>query len=398
MTPTLWQIFLTFLKLGCTSFGGPAAHLVFFHQVFVQQRQWLQDTEYAQLVALAQLLPGPTSSQVGIGIGYLQKGYAGGFCAWLGFTLPSALLMTVFALLSYQVSDLIHLDAFHAIQLIVMAVVAVAFWQMLTSFCKQTWHYLLMLAATLFILLVPIAINQILVILVAALLGVTFSKENNLTNREPLSLQILQSQSQHHRAWWWLFLFFALFVVFALLQGFTPSLLIESIQGFYQTAALVFGGGHVVLPLLHQQFVSTHLIPAQQFDLGYALAQLIPGPLFTFASFIGAFIPMTPFPLLNAAIATLAIFLPSFLLIFALLPYWSRFMAQAKIQKAVTGINAAVVGLLFAMVISMGMDQIRHWSDLLFVVLVIALLKTKLPVLISIPGSFLLYLFLQFWI
>ncbi len=397
MPPTLWQIFLTFLKLGCTSFGGPAAHLVFFHQVFVKKLHWLEDQHYGQLVALAQLLPGPTSSQVGMGIGYLQKGYAGAFWAWVGFTLPSAVLMTAFALLSYQLSDLLNLNAFHGIQLIVLGIVAVAFWQMLNSFCKQPWHYLLMLAATLFVMFVPIALNQIIVILIAAIVGLFLSQKN--TPLKTLSTQpaITSTQNNHTFAYLWLVAFFGLFVLFALIQWLSPHVLVETIQGFYQTAALVFGGGHVVLPLLHQEFVNTQLISAQQFDLGYALAQLIPGPLFTFASFIGSFIPMTPFPVLNAVIATIAIFLPSFLLIFGLLPYWSRFMAQNQIQKAVIGINAAVVGLLFALVLNMGMQQLRSGLDLAFVILVIALLKTKLPVLVSIPGSFILYILLSTW-
>lgn len=165
-------IFLNFLKLGCLAFGGPAAHLVFFHQTFVKQLNWLDDQQYAQLVALAQILPGPTSSQVGLAIGYMKKGYWGALLAWLGFTLPSALLMTMVALLGEQFFPLLSSAFFHSIQLIVLAVVTWAFWQMLHSFCTQIWQYILMLCSTLFICTVSLPMNQIIVIFIAALLGI----------------------------------------------------------------------------------------------------------------------------------------------------------------------------------------------------------------------------------
>ena len=164
-SPTLYQIFLTFFKLGCTAFGGPAAHLVFFHHKMVGQLNWLNDTQYQQLVALAQLLPGPSSSQVGIGIGYMQRGYSGALMAWLGFTLPSALLMTLVALLGQRYFHILNSHSFHVIQLIVFAVVSWAFWQMLRSFCKSWWQYSLMIAATILLAVIPLSFNQILVIL-----------------------------------------------------------------------------------------------------------------------------------------------------------------------------------------------------------------------------------------
>ena len=383
-------IFLTFLKLGCLAFGGPAAHLVFFHHTFVKQLNWLNDQQYAQLVALAQILPGPTSSQVGLAIGYVKKGYWGAILAWLGFTLPSALLMTLVALLGKQFFPLLSSAFFHSIQLIVLAVVAWAFWQMLRSFCTQLWQYILMLCSTLFIYTVSLPMNQIIVIFIAALLGIFFAQKITSTKEnkvETSSLTDAISSTKKSYAYLWLVLFILPFFIFPVMNWLHSSMFTQSVESFYRTASLVFGGGHIILPFLHQDFVTTGLLSAEKFDLGYAFAQLMPGPLFSFASYIGALTPLTPFPVLNACIATLAIFTPSFLLIFGTLPYWSWLMNQTYIRHAVVGINAAVVGLLLCMVIQMAQHYIVQLPDLLFVAVVIGLLKTKLPVWLCLIGS-----------
>lgn len=382
-TQQLIRIFLHFLKLGCLSFGGPAAHLVFFHRHFVQQLRWLSDAEYAQLVALAQLLPGPTSSQVGIAIGYQLQGYRGACAAWLGFTLPSMLLMASFAVLGQQYFNQLSAMTLHSIQLIVFAVVVWAFWQMLTSFCKTIWQYVLMLLSTLFLYFVPWSFSQVIVIFVAALVGIYFASDST----SKLQDSSLKAKVQAKQAYFWLIAFVLPFVVFMV----WPSLFSQSLFSFYQAASLVFGGGHIILPLLHQDFVSSHILSAEQFDLGYALAQLMPGPLFSFASYLGALLPLTPFVWLNVVLATLAIFLPSFFLIFAALPYWSWLMQQAAIRKAVIGINAAVVSLLLCLVIQMGQSYFKHWTDLVFVIAVILMLRTKLPIWLSLILSFALY-------
>lgn len=385
-------IFLNFLKLGCLAFGGPAAHLVFFHQTFVKQLNWLDDQQYAQLVALAQILPGPTSSQVGLAIGYMKKGYWGAVLAWLGFTLPSALLMTLVALLGEQFFPLLSSAFFHSIQLIVLAVVTWAFWQMLRSFCTQIWQYILMLCSTLFIYTVSLPMNQIIVIFIAALLGIFFVRKNTPTKQnkaENSSLTDAISSTKRSNAYLWLIVFILPFFIFPVLNWLHIGMFTQIFESFYRTASLVFGGGHIILPFLHQDFVATGLISAEKFDLGYAFAQLMPGPLFSFASYIGALMPLTAFPVLNAAIATLAIFIPSFLLVFGSLPYWSWLMNQAYIRHAVVGINAAVVGLLLSMVIQMAQHYIVQLTDLLFVAVVIALLKTRLPVWLSLISSFL---------
>ena len=385
-TQQLIRIFLHFLKLGCLSFGGPAAHLVFFHRHFVQQLRWLSDAEYAQLVALAQLLPGPTSSQVGIAIGYQLQGYRGACAAWLGFTLPSMLLMACFAVLGQQYFNQLSAMTLHSIQLIVFAVVVWAFWQMLTSFCKTIWQYVLMLLSTLFLYFVPWSFSQVIVIFVAALVGIYFASDST----SKLQDSSLKSKVQAKQTYLWLIAFVLPFVVFMALHS-SSSLFSQSLFSFYQAASLVFGGGHIILPLLHQDFVVSHILSAEQFDLGYALAQLMPGPLFSFASYLGALLPLTPFVWLNVVLATLAIFLPSFFLIFAALPYWSWLMQQAAIRKAVIGINAAVVSLLLCLVIQMGQSYFKHWTDLVFVIAVILLLQTKLPIWLSLILSFALY-------
>jgi chromate transporter len=385
-----FSLFKIFLKLGCTAFGGPAAHLVFFYQRFVQQLKYLDEQQYAHLLALAQILPGPTSSQMGIAIGYQLKGYPGALLAWLGFTLPSALLMTLAAMIGIQFSNYFSADFFHVIQLIVFSVVAWAFWQMLTTFCKSKWQYFLMFLAGLLVYVVPLGINQVLAILFGAFAGLIyhhyFPQQNTL---KPVVKESITAKKSF--TYLWLILFALPFVLVPPLQYFFPSLWLETFSGLYRTASLVFGGGHIILPFLQQDFVATGLISNQHFDLGYAIAQLMPGPLFSFASYLGALLPLSSSTVLNAAFATVVIFLPSFLLIFGALPYWSRLMQQPRLFQALAGINAAVVGLLLCLVVQMGQKYLLSGLDIVFVIGVIALLKSKIPVWLSIIGSFLAY-------
>src|SRR5574344_163134 len=287
-------------------------------------------------------------------IGFQLNRYQGACFAWLGFTLPSALLMCAAAILSLKLSDQLSTLFFHVIQLIVLAVVAWAFWQMMRSFCKTVWQYALMFASALFIYLMPLSFNQVLVILIAACFGLWMAKRaaptaaQSSTNTTATDTHFTAAHLLKHRQYavFWAVLFVAPFIVLSGLNWLQPQLLYAANLSFYQAASLVFGGGHVILPLLHQDFVSTGLVSTEQFDLGYAMAQLVPGPLFSFATYLGSLIPMTDMMWLNAVLATLAIFLPSFFLVFATLPYWSWLMQQAYIRHAVTGINAAVVGLL----------------------------------------------------
>ncbi|MCT8089686.1 chromate efflux transporter [Acinetobacter sp. C_4_1] len=390
--PTLsnFSLFKIFLKLGCTAFGGPAAHLVFFYRRFVQQLGYLDEQQYSHLLALAQILPGPTSSQMGIAIGYQLKGYRGALLAWLGFTLPSALLMTLAAMLGLQFSAYFSAEFFHVIQLIVFSVVAWAFWQMLRSFCKDQWQYVLMLLSCLFVYLVPISINQMLVILFGALAGLVylhyFPQKSTLKPVTRISITAKKSF-----AYLWLILFVLPFVLVPPLQYFFPNIWLDSFTGLYRTASLVFGGGHIILPFLQQDFVESGLVSQQHFDLGYAIAQLMPGPLFSFASYLGALLPLSSSAALNAAFATVVIFLPSFFLIFGALPYWSRLMQFPRLFQALAGINAAVVGLLLCLVVQMGEKYIRSGLDIVFIIAVIALLKSKVPVWLTLISSFFCY-------
>lgn len=390
--PTLsnFSLFKIFLKLGCTAFGGPAAHLVFFYRRFVQQLGYLDEQQYSHLLALAQILPGPTSSQMGIAIGYQLKGYRGALLAWLGFTLPSALLMALAAMLGLQFSAYFSAEFFHVIQLIVFSVVAWAFWQMLRSFCKDQWQYVLMLLSSLFVYLVPISINQVLVILFGALAGLVylhyFPQKSILKPVTSISITAKKSF-----AYLWLILFALPFVLVPPLQYFFPNIWLDSFTGLYRTASLVFGGGHIILPFLQQDFVASGLVSQQHFDLGYAIAQLMPGPLFSFASYLGALLPLSSSAALNAAFATAVIFLPSFFLIFGALPYWSRLMQFPRLFQALAGINAAVVGLLLCLVVQMGEKYIRSGLDIVFIIAVIALLKSKVPVWLTLISSFFSY-------
>ena len=401
------QIFLIFFKLGCISFGGPAAHLVFFHQKFVQQLKWFSGEQYSQLVALSQIIPGPSSSQVGIAIGYLTRGYIGSFSAWLGFTLPSFILMTLLAYLGQHFFSALNAEIFHVLKLIVLAVVVFAFWQMLKSFCNTIWQYLLMLTSALFIYISDLNLSQIILIFVAAICGLIFSnktiKKNNTKSHKKNNTKSALTHTltenfklpqQSIPAYLWLIVFIIPFAIFTLLKTQFNHPALHSIESFYTSASMVFGGGHIVLPLLHQDLVNSGLISNEKFDLGYAVVQLMPGPLFTFASYLGALLPITDSILLNALIDTIAIFLPSFFLIFGTLPYWSWLMKQEKIYRAVEGINAAVIGLLLCLIVQMTQDYIRSWLDIVFVILVVLLLRTKLPVVVTIISSFSVYYFL----
>ncbi|MGE8558908.1 MAG: chromate efflux transporter [Acinetobacter sp.] len=381
------SLFKIFLKLGCTAFGGPAAHLVFFYRRFVQQLGYLDEQQYAHLLALAQILPGPSSSQMGLAIGYQLKGYRGALLAWLGFTLPSALLMTLAAMLGIQFSSYFSVEFFHVIQLIVFSVVTWAFWQMLRSFCKASWQYGLMLLSGLFVYIVPLSINQVLVILFGALAGLIYLHYfPQKSTPKPVSNIAIPAKKSF--AYLWLILFALPFLFVPVLQQFFPTLWLDSFTGLYRTASLVFGGGHIILPFLQQDFVASGLVSQQNFDLGYAIAQLMPGPLFSFASYLGALLPLSSSAVLNAAFATVVILLPSFLLIFGALPYWSRLMHFPRLFHALAGINAAVVGLLLCLVVQMGQKYVLSGLDVLFIITVISLLKSKIPVWVSLISSF----------
>lgn len=338
-----WAIFLVFLKLGLTSFGGPIAHLGYFRHEFVRQRQWLTERSYADLVALCHFLPGPTSSQVGMALGLSRSGYAGALAAWAGFTLPSALILILFALGITNYGNAMPSGVLHGLELVAVAVVAQAVWGMAHNLCPDLPRITLMIAATCFTLLLPTVFGQLAVIVLAAAVGlIAFKPQLDITHDElPLTMSPRAGRL-------WLTLFLALLIGLPLLAFLSSHQTILVLDAFYRSGALVFGGGHVVLPLLQAEVVHSGLVTNETFLAGYGVAQAVPGPLFTFAAFLGASITSTVNPWLTGLLCLLAIFAPSFLLIAGTLPFWERLRRHRRMQASLLGINAAVVGILLA--------------------------------------------------
>jgi chromate transporter len=330
------------LRLGLTSFGGPIAHLGYFHEAYVVRRRWLDEQTFADLVALCQFLPGPASSELGIAIGTLRAGPLGGLAAWLGFTLPSAVAMTAFAYLvdQFNVADAAWL---HGLKVVAVAVVAQAVWTMARQFCTDRARATIALLATLVVLAAPSAIGQIGVIAGAGLLG--WRLFPSPTAVPAPAIRVPLSRRLGLAAW---VLFFALLLGLPLLRVLAPDGGLALFDSFYRVGALVFGGGHVVLPLLQAEVVPPEWVTNTQFIAGYGAAQAVPGPLFTFAAYLGAVRGPVPHGMAGAVIGLVAIFLPAFLLIGGALPFWDALRRHPAFQSAIRGINAAVVGILLA--------------------------------------------------
>ncbi|WP_324047355.1 chromate efflux transporter [Aeromonas caviae] len=329
------QVFMQFLWLGCISVGGPAAHIGYFQRTFVQRLGWLNQGEFAQLLALCQLLPGPASSQLGFAIGRHRAGIGGALAAFVGFTLPSFLLLLAAAVGLGQLAGNLWLDAaLHGLKLLALVVVADAVLTMSRQFCKTAQQQGVMVATAAALWCAPGLLTQVAMLLGAALLCAL--REPHPGSQGPTSTPARQPH------WPTLLLFALLFVGLPLVASGPVSQLLAD---FYRAGSLVFGGGHVVLPLLQESL--GHHLSEQQFLTGYGLAQLVPGPMFTLATYLGAvLLPATP--LIGALLATLALFLPGFLLLWALGPCWQHWLARPRLAGAVAGINAAVVGLLLA--------------------------------------------------
>ncbi|MDG2966053.1 chromate efflux transporter [Pseudomonas extremaustralis] len=338
-----WSVFLVFLRLGLTSFGGPIAHLGYFRDEFVTRRRWLSERSYAELVALCQFLPGPASSQVGIALGLSRAGYGGAVAAWVGFTLPSAIALILFALGLAHYGAAMPAGALHGLKVVAVAVVAQAVWGMARNLCRGVARVTLMLIAACVVLLEPSAWAQVGVIAAAGVGGLLLFKPP--TNTEPDTLPIPISRRTGAL---WLGLFLLLLVGLPILADGWPSPTLTLVDAFYRTGSLVFGGGHVVLPLLQAQVVPPQWVSNDVFLAGYGATQAVPGPLFTFAAFLGASMHQAPNGWLGGMIGLLAIFAPSFLLIFGALPFWSSLRHSPHTQAALAGVNAGVVGLLLA--------------------------------------------------
>ncbi|KGP62444.1 chromate transporter [Legionella norrlandica] len=338
---TIREIFLIFLKLGCISFGGPIAHLGYFREEFVDRLKWLSNHAYTDLVALCQFLPGPASSQVGIALGLSKGGVRGAIAAWLGFTLPSALLMVIFGLALIKIG--IHDNPLwiHGLKVVAVAVVAQALWGMSVSLCPDKTRASLALLACIGSSIIPYASGQIAMIMLGGLFGLFFlSPEKSLPTSEP---NIHLSRRTGIIV---LLTFFILLTLLPLLSFYIANYPLQLFDAFYRAGSLVFGGGHVVLPLLQAKVVPNGWVDNSLFLAGYGVAQALPGPLFTFAAFLGAVSTNSPNGWLGAGIALVAIFLPSFLLIIGALPLWANLRQHPSMQRAMLGINASVVGLL----------------------------------------------------
>ncbi len=339
----LREVFTAFLRLGLTSFGGPVAHLGYFNAEFVQRRKWLDDETFAHVVALAQTLPGPASSQVAIVIGLERAGLPGAAAAWVAFTLPSAILLTLFALGVDRVAGFENSGWIHGLLLAAVAVVALAVANMFRTLCPDFPRAAFAVAAAIAILLLPPhPLAQLVLIAAGAAFGAFVLRSPGQSPR-PLHVAIPRSVAIGCAV-----AFVALLLGLSPLARVTHLGVLSAFAAFYESGALVFGGGHVVLPLLDARVVGPGWISTQSFLAGYGAAQAVPGPLFTFASYLGAAMqgPMTGIG--GAAIALFAIYLPSFLLIAAVLPYWNQLVEHARVVAALRGINAAVVGLLLA--------------------------------------------------
>ncbi len=342
------EVFVAFLRLGLTSFGGPAAHLGYFRNEFVGRRGWLDDQAYADLIALCQFLPGPASSQVGFTIGLHRAGPLGALAAWAGFTLPSALLMTTLALsapaLSQGISPAMASAAIHGLKLAAVAIVAQAVWGMARSLAPDRTRATLALFGLALTTLVPGAMGQIGAILLGAsgaILLLRKAAASETSSLMDISLPVSRTAGLVS-----LGLFALLLLVPPILQPVLHSRNLAVFDAFYRSGALVFGGGHVVLPLLKSQLVDTGWLGTEPFLSGYALAQAIPGPLFTLSAYLGAILKTGPNGVFGAVLALIAIFLPGLLILVAALPFWSRLRGLRWAQHAMKGANAAVVGLL----------------------------------------------------
>jgi len=378
-----WSVFLVFLRLGLTSFGGPVAHLGYFRTEFVERHRWLSEAAYADLVALCQFLPGPASSQVGLALGLMRAGYAGALAAWAGFTLPSALALFALALGIAQAGDALSPGLLQGLKVVAVAVVAQAVWGMARSLCPDTPRRALMLATAALLIAWPGTVAQLLAIGVAALVGLAWLRPAADAPHEPLAVPV-----SHRAGAAWLLLFFALLLGLPLLAVAFPSPPLAVVDAFYRAGALVFGGGHVVLPLLQASVVPTGWVSGEAFLAGYGAAQAVPGPLFTFAAFLGASLQGAPTGWVGGGLALGAIFAPAFLLIAGALPFWDNLRAQPRVRAALMGINAAVVGLLFAAlwhpVITSG---IRGVGDALLAgVALVALMRWKWPPWVVVAG------------
>lgn len=332
------EVLWVFLRLGCVSFGGPVAHLGYFHEEFVRRRKWLDEATYADLVALCQFLPGPASSQVAYAIGLRRAGWAGGAAAWIGFTLPSAAIMLAFAYGLGFAGDWPLGGWIGGLKIAAVAVVANALWSMAEKLCPDRTRAIIAMLAACVMILFPMAWMQVVVIAAGSLVGwLLLTADSN-------GKTVVEEKAG--RGWPWLLAFGGLLVALPVMVVLTGDSIVLMIDAFYRSGSLVFGGGHVVLPLLEEATVGRGWLSRDAFLAGYGVAQAVPGPLFTFAAYLGSVIGVGPGGVVGGLLALVAIYLPSWLLLPGAMPYWNRMRNMPAARSALMGTNAAVVGLL----------------------------------------------------
>ena len=339
-----FEVLRIFLRLGLTSFGGPVAHLGYFRAEFVERRHWLDEGAYADIVALCQFLPGPASSQTGISIGLLRAGLPGALCAWLGFTAPSGLAMILFGYGVTALGNLADSAWLHGLKIVAVAVVAQAVWGMARNLCPDRERATITVGVAMVVLAIPSALGQIGAIAGGGLVGWWLLRNGpQLPEQELLAIHLPRAWSIAALA-----SFLALLVGLPMLAAANPSHALALFDSFYRSGSLVFGGGHVVLPLLQAAVVPPGWVTNDAFLAGYGAAQAVPGPLFTFSAYLGTVMGPAPNGWLGGLICLAAIFLPSFLLLIGVLPFWDTLRRRSGVRSALRGVNAAVVGLLLA--------------------------------------------------
>ena len=374
--PPATAIFLAFLRLGFTSFGGPVAHIGYFREEFVVRRAWTEERGFADLVALCQMLPGPSSSQVGIGIGFQKAGLSGALAAWLGFTAPSAIVMIALGYGVLAFDDAIPAGLLQGLKAVVVAVVAQALWGMGRTLCPDPLRISLAVLAAALVLSVPGAAAQLAVIAGGALAGFVFLRGESVSAPSPPTGSVLAGLPALSLA-----LFLLLLALLPLLAVAWPSQSLALADSFYRSGSLVFGGGHVVLPLLEAQVLPPGWVSGDAFLAGYGAAQALPGPLFTFAAYLGTVMQVPPAGWMGGMICLVAIYAPSLLLVIGTLPLWERLRRHEPARRAMLGINAVVVGLLLAAFYDpVWTEGVRSGTDFALALAALALLASwKVP-------------------
>ena len=373
---TYTEILFSFFLLGLTSFGGPIAHIGYFRNVFVKQKKWLDEKTYLDFVSLCNFLPGPSSSQVGMSIGYHFKGISGSLLAWLGFTLPSAIILMIFGYAIFNFENSISYGLLQGLKAIVVVIVLQAILGMRKNLLKDSFDYMIVFITTLILIIFPSSLNQFLCLLLSGFLGLIIykkDKQSEIKNNIQIKINFLSCSP--------LIFFFSLLFLLPFLSEFFNSNILNLASSFYRIGSLVFGGGHVVLPLLQEEFVSSGMIEKDIFLAGYGAAQAIPGPLFTFSSYLGVFFKSEFSIFLISLLCLFFIFLPSFLLIIGIMPIWQELKKMDIIIRSFKGINASVIGLLVAAFYDpIITSSLRSLEDMVLIIIAFVLLfLTKIP-------------------